>query len=340
MKKVFVIFLSFFLTIPLLSQEETRELSDYEKYRLQKEAEMLGETAAQDTIYDTVYVEVEKSQPVVINNYTNYDYPNYRMRLTFGFHYPYYNHWYGYDPFYYDYWYGYDPFWYGYNSYYYPYWGYRSYYRNYYYGHHYYNYGYYRPYGRHYASTSTLGWKRNYYTPYNRTYGHGYVSVPTTTKRSPYNAYTRTTANKKPTATINRKGEPVTRINKNQTTRTYTPHYTKPRTSTRAEYNRQPTRTTQTSPQYNRATQQRSTYNRPYNSSRPSSSYTRPSSSTRSYSKSSTPTRSYSTPSRSYSRSSTPTRSSGTYSRSSGVSRSYSSGSATRGSATRSGGRK
>ena len=268
----------------------------------------------------------EQAEPVVINNYYNdYNQPNYRFLLTFGYHYPYYSHYY--DPFYYGYNYGY------YGSYY-PYWGYNSHYygsyyygHNHYYGYNYYNYGYYsRPRGQRYATSNALGWNRNYYQPYNKTYGSGYVPAPTSAKK---NVVTTRTQSTRPTYS--------------ESKRSYTPTYQSPKMSTRPSYNNSTTRTRATTIAPSRSVQQRSTtvrtpastqrstYSRPSSTqNRSSSTYTRPSTSQ---------TRSYRAPSTAPSRSS-----SSSYSRpsSSSSSRSYSSGSATRssGSATRSSGGK
>jgi len=269
-----------------------------------------------------------ESETVVINNYYDYTQPNLRFNLAFGYGYGYhYQPYYGY----YDNWYGYYPYnYYGYG--YYPYYGYNYYYgHNHYYGHNYYNYGYYsRPRGQRYATSNALGWNRNYYKPYNKTYSSGYVSAPTAAKK---NVVTTRTQSTRPTYS--------------ESNRSYTPTYKNPRMSTRPSYNSTTTRSKTTSVQpQSRSVQQRSTTVRTQSSTtRSTSSYSRPSSSTRpTYQKSATQSRSYSAPSRSsYS---APSRSSSSYSRPSGSSssgRSYSSGSASRsssGSASRSGGKK
>lgn len=328
MKKLLLIYTLFFLSLLCFSQE--RELSDYEKYRLEQEQEMLAvkyDTGIYDagaTIPDTIE---QQTEVVVINNYYIEDnQPDYRYMLTFG-HRPYRSYYDPYyDPYYYNNWYGYNPYYYGG-------WGYSSYY-NVGYGGHYYSHNYYnsRPRGQLYAKSNSLGWSRNHYQPYNKTYKNGYVNRPTSTKKSPYNMYTKTTATTRPTANINRNGKPVTRVNKNQ--QTYTPRYSKPRSTTRASYNNSKARSTKatvTRPQYNRPTstsrvRSSSTYNRPSTTTKSSSSYNR--------SQSTTPSRStYSRPASSRSSYSRPSSSS-----SSG--RSYSSGSASRSSGSRSSGKK
>ena len=196
MKKILITLLLTVFSFALFAQEP--ELSDYEKYHMEKEAEMLGETTVPDTIHDTVYVVVEQeAEPVIINNYNGYNEPNYRFLLTFGYGYHYsgyYDPWYYgynyYDPWYYDY-YGYNRY---YGSYYYPYWGHNRYYSSYYYGHNFYNYGYYsRPRGQRYATSNALGRNKNYYRPYNKTYSSGYAAPSTASKK---NAYTRPSTTK------------------------------------------------------------------------------------------------------------------------------------------------
>jgi len=337
MKKILITLLLTIFSFALIAQE--RELSDYEKYRMEKEAEMLGEVIVPDTIHDTVYVVLDtpvESETVVINNYNDYTQPNYRFLLTFGYDWrPYYQPYYGYydpffyDPYYYGGYYGYN-YWYPYGSHYYPYYGLNYHYSG-YYGYH--NYGYYKPSGHRYATSSALGWNKSYYRPYNKTYRSGYVSAPTASKKN--------TVATRPTQT---KQVATTRTNGS---RGYTPSYSKPRTAPRSEYNGSMTRTKTTSVQpQSRSVQQRSTAVRTQSSTRPST-YARPSSSTRptTYQRSSTPSRSYSAPSRAPSTApsrsySTPSRSSSSYSAprsSSSSSRSYSSGSAGRSS---SGGKK
>jgi len=133
MKKILLTLLAILFAFVLIGQEA--ELSNYEKYRIEKDKELYGTPDTTKT--DTVYIIVkEKSEPVIINNYyEDNDQPNYRVLLTFGYVYrPYCLH---YDPFYYNYWY--TPYYYNryYNSYYYGYWGRNSYYINHYYGHRY-----------------------------------------------------------------------------------------------------------------------------------------------------------------------------------------------------------
>ena len=307
------------------------------------------------TIVNNYYIEDNNYDDWVWRNNISYrltfghSYYNHYRYSYYGSYYPYYGGYYGYNY--------YDPYYYG------GYYGYYGYYGNYwnrYYGHnHYYNHNRYYTNnynrGRHYASSGALGTNRNYYTPYNKTYRSGYVSNPyTSAKKSPYNAYTKSRVVTKPTANINRNGDPVQRINKNtavrpntnrnttvKTTRVtpngrnsspytrvlqdgnknskYTPTYTNPRTPTKASYNKvQRTTTVRTTPKRS----QGNTYNSKstQNRTRSSSTYSRPSSSSRSYS---TPTRSgssYSSGSRSSG--SSFSRSSGSASRSSGGSRS------------------
>ena len=340
MKKILILLLLTLFSFVLIAQE--RELSDYEKYRMQKEAEMLGEITVQDTIHDTVYVEAQESEPVIVNNYyVRENQPNLRFLLTFGGIYrPFYQPYYGYyDPLYYDWYYGYDPFYYdwyywSWNWYipnYYTSWYHRPYYRYYnhsrpYYSHtsRYYN-------GRHMA-TNTLGWNRDYYRPnYKQTVGRSSTARITPKTTVAKNAQVV----RKPAVQTTRT---VTRTSPDN--RAYKPTYNKPRTSVRSQFNQPHSRSRSTS-----ATQQRSTEQRTYNSTpqrTTRSTFTRPSSSSRStyQAPSTAPSRSYSAPSRAPSRSSSSYRSSGSVSRSSG-SMSRSSGSVSRSSGgSRSSGRR
>ena len=383
---------------PSLDKEAIRVVESSPKW---KPGEQRGKAVnVQFTFPINFVLQEETEQTTVVNNYyiDNNDYDwQFRMnrRLYFGHSYynPYYN-----DPYYYGGYYGYPSYgsWYG------GYYNYEAYYGSYYpyYGNHYnryYNHNRYYPNYRYNNGngryTASLGSRRYYNSPYTKTYSNGYINNPyTASKKSPYNAYTRSsTSISKPTATINRKSEPVERLNKNmstrslnqnrtytgnntnkngvevqrqnrntttvrttrvtpnsrnkspytrvlqdgsKTTKTYTPNYSKPRTSSKPSYNT-PTRTQQRTTTVKRSTQpsRSANYNRPSSTTRSSSTYSRPSSSSKNYS---TPSRSSS----SY-KSSAPARSSSSYSsgRSSSSSRSsYSSGSSSRssGSATRS----
>ena len=98
MKKILLLLLLTLLSFVLIAQE--RELSDYEKYRIAKEQELYG--IPDTTKTDTVYIVVEQeAEPVIINNYyRDYNEPNLRFSLTFGYLWsPYYQPYYGYyDP--------------------------------------------------------------------------------------------------------------------------------------------------------------------------------------------------------------------------------------------------
>jgi len=196
-----------------------------------------------------------------------------------------------------------------------------------------------------------LGWNRNYYKPYNKTYSSGNVNraTPARTSSVAKSAQVRRPTNTEPITRYTRNGAAEKTKSRTNGARNYKPVYKNPRTTSRAEYNRSSTNIRKTTT-VQRSQQQRSTYVRPSNSqSRSSASYNRPSSSTQrsyrapsrsssSYSRSSSPSRS----SGSYSRSSSPSRSSSSYSRSSSSGGSRSSGSATRssGSSRSSGGRR
>ena len=62
MKKIVTILILLLMSLVLIGQE--RELSDYEKYRMQKEADMLAETP-KDTIHDTIYIEKQESDKYI-----------------------------------------------------------------------------------------------------------------------------------------------------------------------------------------------------------------------------------------------------------------------------------
>jgi hypothetical protein len=174
MKKLIFILIGLLFTY--ISYPQERELSDYEKYRMEKEKEIYYSDEVPDTVYvvekDTVYVEKETDQTVVNNYYVDNDYDydwRFRTHRRLYFSYNYYPRHYSYwDTWYYDSWY-YDSWYYGYNyypryySYYYPrhyYWG------NHYHHHYYYNYPkYYRGNTRYYASSS-LGRTKYYSNPY------------------------------------------------------------------------------------------------------------------------------------------------------------------------------
>jgi len=272
------------------------------------------------------------SEPVVINNYINYD-RDIRHSLYFGYSWNF-SHFY-WDPYYYGY---YDYYW-GY-----PYYGYDYYYRPYYrYYRPYYSYNYY--YRPHYG--------HNYYRNY---YSNGRYAKSSVLGNSTYRRYNNTTSVSRniSNAPITNKGaalkntKPInTRISKS------TPVYSRPATrstynrstQSRSTINRSHRTTTVTSPRttnsqrsYSAPSRSSSSYNRPsvtpQRSSSPSRSYSTPSRSSSSYSapsRSSAPaSRSYSTPSRSSSSYSSPSRSS-----SSGASRSSSSSSSSRSSSGR-----
>jgi len=235
----------------------------------------------------------KKSEPVVINNYYNYNQPNYRFLMTFGYAYrPYYQPNYDYyDPYYYGGYYRYNSY---YGSYYYPYWGWNRYYGS-YWGYNNYNY-WNRP--KYYAY--------NYRKPKTRDYTYGYRQSRSAYSNSkPVVRTTRTVATTTKTSNVRRKP-----IYTQRDRSSYTPSYTKPTVRTRPQYN--PTVTTTTRNSYNPSINQKSTR-----------ISTRPSLTTN---KSYTPSRS-SSPSRSttINRSSS-SRSSESVSRSSGASRSSSSG--------------
>lgn len=428
MKKILIFFLTIILTLPLFAQEGEREMSDYEKYRMEKESIYYvpqGEPVCWDKVDvqpkfngkdvgefqkwialnveypksavdagvegkvfvsfvvnvngDVVNVKVNESvypsldaeairvvktsprwspgeekgkvvdvqfvfpisfvldkvddvNPMVINNY--YMESDYYHRFYFDYYprytyYPYYGYptygaWYGgyynYEA-YYGYGYGY-PY---YSHYYYPYYG-----HNHYYG---YNNGH------RYASSSTLGWNRNYYTQQHNTYKSGYVTAPQTARTQTAQRSTQAVRPQTAQRPTNSVRTQTTRPSSARSTQPYKATYARPAANPRPEYNRSVTTQSRT---VQRPQAQKSTTVRPPTQQRTTTSYSRPSSS--SYQRSSTPTRSYSAPSRAPSSApsrsySAPSRSSGSSysaprSSSSSAGRSYSGGSATRSSSS------
>ena len=309
MKKLLITLIITIFSFSLFAQE--RELSDYELYRMEMEQELYEVQDTSDAP-DTVYVVLEQeAEPVIVNNYYNgYNQPNYRFLLSFGsFYRPYhqpYNSYYGswYNSYQYNIWFEYES----YYGYYYGYYG--SHYSR-YYGYNGYHSSYYsRPNGRHYSSSAGLGWKSDYYRPYNKTNRSGYVPASTVTRK---NTAVRPITTRSATHKTNYRSN----YNKPSTTRTtIAPQARTKRSTTVSTPARTKRSTTRSSSTYKRPAQTRSrSYSTP--SRAPSKSYSRstPSRSRSSYSRS-TPSRSSS----SYSRSSSP--SSTSTSRSSGGSRS------------------
>lgn len=113
MKKLSLIFLICFFSYISFSQKT--ELSNYEKYRIEKEKQENLNLNSPDTIYivDTVYLEQENQESTIINNYYTNDY-SLRHRLyipwyfddlfMYGYSYPYYNwNYFAYNPWYFGY---------------------------------------------------------------------------------------------------------------------------------------------------------------------------------------------------------------------------------------------
>ena len=249
MKKLLFLLIVLF-SFPLMGQE--RELSDYEKYRMEKEKELYAEEDT--TKADTVYVVEEQAEPVVINNYYIDNEPSLRFNLLFGYSWrPYYQpYYYGYyDPFYYDYWYWNDWYYWSWNWYiptYYSSWYYRPHYRYYNHSRPYYSYTsrYYN--GRH-TATNTLGWNRDYYRPnYKQTVGRSSTASITPKRTVAKNAQVV----RKPVTT-----RTMTRTSESTTKRTYSPTYSKPRTAVKQSYNKPTQRSRSTV--YNRSTETKST---------------------------------------------------------------------------------
>ncbi len=177
---------------------EDENLSDYEKYRLQREAEMLGETytpEGSEAIYAQQYAEQDtlgaygqESAPVIVNNYNYYSDPTdyYYSSALRRFSDTYYG-WDYYDPYYTDlYWYTGSPFSWGISmGWGYPGWGMRfsygyPYYRPYYGYYGYYDpfyswgYGYYPGYWGGYWGGYPYYWGGSYWAGYNHGFYNGY----------------------------------------------------------------------------------------------------------------------------------------------------------------------
>ena len=192
MKKFIAIIVSFFLVFTLNAQEE-RELSNYEKYRLAQEEERFN--PAPDTIYDTVYVEVEKESEPVVNNYYYDNEPSLRFNLLFNYPWyyrSYYSYW---DPWYYDHYYWNYP-------YYSWYWGYTPYYWPYHYRWPYYTHS-------HYTSWYYTSWYYPYYSTGYYNYNYSKRPRPEYTHRTRPIRQPRHTTNVRPvrerTAVVNTK---------------------------------------------------------------------------------------------------------------------------------------
>ena len=327
MKKIFIILLITLFSFSVFAQE--KKLSNYEKYRIEKEKK-INET--QEEVFfivedmpkfqiNFVLDDLQESESVVINNYYNdYNEPNYRFLLTFGYSYPY-NYGY-YNPYYYGGYFGYQPWFFRYH------WNYWN--TSWYYGSYYiYNSSYYyadRDYyrNRYWNRRNTVIRHRNTPNPY-RNY-------------SPYNRSnpkTKVVAQKEPVK-VNRTvyldkntRRNVSGINNkvnNRRTTTYKSTYINTR-SKRPAYNSnrrigksvQQSRTQRSTTVRTPASTQRSTYNRPSSSSNKSYSRSSSQSYSRSYSAPSrTPSKSYNAPSRRSSNSSGRSYNSGSSSRSSG----------------------
>lgn len=85
MKKILLLFTLTLLSFMLIAQDH--ELTNYEKYRLAQEQELLG--VPDTTKTDTIFIEAQQTEAVVINNYYIEDnQPNYRDLFTFGYRVP------------------------------------------------------------------------------------------------------------------------------------------------------------------------------------------------------------------------------------------------------------
>lgn len=286
----------------------SQELTDYEKYRLEKEKEehpylyslaeyekavvysdtsVKRKSAVIEETKDTVYV--KQKVKVKVNNYLVDNYPNYSRRIYLDLHFGYYDWyhfspWYHWDPWYYPWrynyrwnWYRWDPwywdswYWPSYNPFYYP------------------TYRYYSYYGPYYYKTYKSGRNvvKNIYTQPRK---NPVVNPTKTTRIDPkYRSMTDRSS-------ITQKAESY---NPEGSERKYVPSYQKPRTYRQKTFNKStPVTRSYTPSKITRAPISRS-YNTPTRTSRSYSTAPR-----------STPSRSYSTPTRSTpTRISTPTRS-------------------------------
>jgi hypothetical protein len=326
MKKLITILLLNLFTYISLAQRET-ELSNYEKYRLQKDIkehatlyDKILDTIFIDTLYitDTVYLpdKSNKKNQTIVNNYYEdedygYDGLNIRFHLYFG-HTWYYDPWYSwnYDPWFYD------P-WYNWNYSYFSYWYFPWYFPRYYYPNNYHGWngwGYHHNYSRYdnypvYLDNhrDNIGYPRDSRHEYNVTRptsitSHATSTTPRVNKTVYVDKDTRNVINTNRSNSINSRTLNTTRPT--TTKRDYSPY------SRALEENRNTNIRSRTiTPNYTKPT---TTYIRPsYNSgtSRSSTTYrsSTPTKSTNSYSR---PSTSYSTPSRS---SSSPSTGSSTY---------------------------
>jgi len=325
MKKLIFIITFIFFNYISFAQDEKIELSDYEKYKAQKEIEdhpsLYNQT---DTVYltDTVYVEIKPEDPIIVNYYVNdYLYNGYN---GYNSYYRYYSYW---DPWYYNSYYGHYSYW---NPYYHNPWYYSSYYPysgiNYYSwnSNNYYNDYRNRRYIQNYRNREYRYGPRESRSGYT-TYNTRNINPKSDRNNSMENAGSRsrtsvitTTNGKNNIATTTKR--PVRRANAN---------YTNQATSRSSSKYRDANRRSYTTPSYNKS---RTPYTRSgssnYRSTTNPSKNTYSSSPNRGSSRSVAPTRSSSTyrssPNRGSSRSVAPTRSSSTYRSSPSISRSSS----------------
>ena len=198
MKKLTLFLLA--IIFSLLSSYSQDELSNYEKYRLEKEKEIekIPDSIQLDTIYikDTIYIQ---SDQIINNYYEDSDWDNpIRFRLYFGYH-----PWYSYDPWYYSPWY--DP-WYH-NSWYYS-WNYHKYPRYY----------------------------QQIYIPKRHTHYRAYDYVTHNIRKPSYG--NSNTVRSSATRSNPRDLTTTRQTSIKNATRTYTPSYSNPRSSNKPEFNR------------------------------------------------------------------------------------------------------
>ena len=198
-------------SINISPQDTTRKVSNYEKYRMQKDTEdhpiRITDTVV---IHDTIYIESENqnSDIYVYNDYNSYS--RFYDPFYSTHYYNYYDPWfYGSYPYYSTWYFGYSYYPYNYYPYYYPYYSYPI-YSNSYSG------------GR---STAALGYRYNSHSPYTQTYASGTLSNSRPTRSTSATSQRPSQRN-----TYNRAIESGER-------KSYTPTYTNPRMKTRPDFN-------------------------------------------------------------------------------------------------------
>jgi hypothetical protein len=167
MKKFIILLTLIFVNISLFCQDDIyytpkkdttkHQLSNYEKYRLEKDKQLVKTDTSTTIIKDTIKV-IDKTTTIINNYYSNdNDYDNYQYRFLDSYSYPYYYNWYyPYNPIYFSLFY---------YPYYYPYHRYHYFHDRHYYSEHK-NYNEHRRYDRIYPTpTDRYRTKHNYIQP-------------------------------------------------------------------------------------------------------------------------------------------------------------------------------